>query len=211
MKPFPTIDEAEIVFKKGMEEAYIYEPDVSEERISVTEIHSYLVAKAAYLIAKSIPNMDENKAYVLGLLHDYGKFCGDAWGKKHFHGLAGYYRMLEMGYPEIARLSLTHTFHDKNFDVNDYAGYQKEDLKKAKELIKYMEFDDYDRLIQLSDLLVNNVDGFNTIDERMRRIQKWYNLPQDNIDKIIFQANKIKKYFENKYNCNIYKLLGINE
>lgn len=212
MKDFPTIVQAKAIFEQALEDVFILEPDASLDRIEVTKIHSYLVAEAAFLVAAKISGLDRNKAYVLGLLHDYGKLCGDCWGKAKFHGLTGYNKLIEMGYPQIAKISLTHSFINKDFSTEEFSrAYQIEELIKVKTIISNLEYDDYDRLIQLSDLLVNNIDGFCSIKARMLRIQKWYNLCPDDVQRAIGQAEKLRKYFENKSACDIYDLLGIDE
>jgi HD superfamily phosphodiesterase len=211
MSKFPTVKEAEKLMSDGLADIKKLEPNASDDRINTIRIHTKLVADAARAIAEKIPDMDADKAYIYGLLHDYGKVCGYCTGNKTFHGLAGYYKLMEMDLPEIAKISVTHTFFDKNFSIDDYVAYQKEDLIKIKEIIQDMEYTDYDKLIQLCDLLVNNIDGYNPISERLERLRKWYNIPEKCIDLAYRQSMETKKYFEEKCKCDIYKLLNIKK
>ena len=66
------------------------------------------------LIASRIDSIDGQKAYILGLLHDYGKMVRDADNKEYFHGLTGYHEMNRLGFDDVARVCLTHTFPDKD-------------------------------------------------------------------------------------------------
>ncbi len=58
----PTKDEA----MKLLNEAYKLNPGPWRE-------HSIVVAECAYKIAKKCPDMNAEKAYILGLLHDIGR------------------------------------------------------------------------------------------------------------------------------------------
>ena len=69
--------------------------------------HSYYVAQAAKLIAQKISSLDEEVAYKMGLLHDIGRREGKY---KNRHTLDGYKFLMKMGYPELARISITHVF-----------------------------------------------------------------------------------------------------
>jgi len=204
-----TIEQAEDLVKEGIKNFHTQESAKAKEYAPLVEMHVHLVAQAARLIAERVPGMDTDKAYIFGLLHDYGKFCGDYFGKAYFHGLRGYQKMKELGHDDIAKINLTHSFFEKDFPVEEYA-YHKADTQKVKEIMQGLEFDDYDRLIQLSDLLVNNqTGGFNRIEEKMARLKKNYNF-SDYIEKrVIKKAEETKAYFEQKCGCDIYKLLGI--
>ena len=174
---------------------------------SLLRQHSLLVATCAEILATKIPGMDSKKAYALGLLHDYGKVVNE---KEHklFHGLSGYKIKKELGYDEVARICLTHTFIDKNFKYEDYTPYPKADLTECKKLLKDIEYDDYDKLIQLSDMMVSVV-GFKTLKERMRYIRDKYKLCCLTMKKKYRQVLKLKEYFDKLCGCDVYKLLGV--
>lgn len=68
--------------------------------------HSRIAAMCAEKIARSV-GLDSEKAYVLGLLHDIGR----KFGIKHLaHVYDGYQYMMSLGYPDAARICLTHFF-----------------------------------------------------------------------------------------------------
>ena len=76
--------------------------------------HSRVAAMCAEKIAAACPDMDEEKAYVLGLLHDIGR----KFGVKHLgHVYDGYKYMLDLGYDEAARICLTHSFSVPDINV----------------------------------------------------------------------------------------------
>ena len=64
-------------------------------------------ARCAEKIAARCPGLDPDKAYVLGLLHDIGRWYGDG----HLcHVYYGWKYMTELGYDDVARICLTHSF-----------------------------------------------------------------------------------------------------
>ena len=68
--------------------------------------HSKVVAKTAEKIAQKC-SLDCNKAYVLGLLHDIGRYEG-VTGLRHI--IAGYELMSKKNYVDNAYICLTHSF-----------------------------------------------------------------------------------------------------
>ena len=173
--------------------------------------HTKLVAQAAKIIAEQTKDMDAEKAYIYGILHDYGKYLGDIFGKKSFHGLVGYEKLIEMGYPDIAKINLTHTFIEKDFILEEFLCYHKPDLDKTKQLLNKLEYDDYDKLIQLCDLLPKKFDGYCRFEDRFIHIRTFYGLSDEVYHRRLQAATALKLYFEEKCGCNIYKLLNIEE
>ncbi len=169
--------------------------------------HSKVAAFCAQKIAKEC-SMNEEKAFVLGLLHDIGrKFIV----KDLAHIYNGYIYMKSLGFYEVAKICLSHSF--PNNSVSNYIG--KIDISEDKATfvdttINNMKFDDYDRLIQLCDALAG-LDKAVNIEARMADVKKRYgSYPQDKWDKNI----ELKQYFENKTNKNIYDIVkgfSINE
>lgn len=206
-----TKSQAEKLNAEGIRNIKILEPDNprAQEFTDRMISHSQLVADAAELIAAKIPDMDEQKAYIYGILHDYGKYFGDVQNKTTFHGLIGYYKLMEMGYEDVAKINLTHTFVNKQFTIDEYPAYNREHMIKTKQLIDNMEFDDYDKLLQLCDLLPKKFDGYEGIEKRFERLEKVYNIPHEIAKQKIRDAISIKEYFENKANCDIYAMLEI--
>ena len=79
--------------------------------------HSRVVAHCAEKIALGCKGMNLEKAYILGLLYDIGRKFGVSYLK---HVSDGYSYMMSLGYDEVARVCLTHSFN--NMRVDEYVG-----------------------------------------------------------------------------------------
>ena len=79
--------------------------------------HSYNVARAAKAIASECPDLDGDIAYVLGLLHDIGRYEGHV---HMHHSVSGYDFLIKRGYNDASRIALTHSFILA--DISVYAG-----------------------------------------------------------------------------------------
>lgn len=163
--------------------------------------HSRAVAMCAEKIAAACGDMDTEKAYVLGLLHDIGR----KFGIKHMgHIYDGYHYMTELGYDEAARICLSHSFSIQKLE--DYIGKWDVTLEEQQELrglLAEMVYDDYDRLIQVCDSLA----GITVVDmeERMADVKRRYgSYPQDKWDRNL----ELKGYFEEKMGQDIYTVVG---
>lgn len=142
--------------------------------------------------------MDAEKAYVLGLLHDIGR----KFGVRHLgHVSDGYTYMMRLGYDEVAKICLTHSFN--NHTVDEYIGkldVSEEEMKMIKAELARTVYDDYDRLIQLCDSLAG-AEGVLDIEDRMNDVKKRYGFyPQDKWDSNM----RLKRYFEKKMEKDIY-------
>ena len=163
--------------------------------------HSKVVAFCAERIANACEGMDGEKAYVLGLLHDVGR----KFGVKHFgHIYDGYTYMLELGYEDVARICLTHSFSIQK--IEDYIGnfdVTKEQQKVVEDALNEVVYDDYDRLIQLCDAIAG-AQSVLGIEERMEDIRSRYgSYPREK-----WESNmELKKYFEEKAGKDIYELV----
>lgn len=170
--------------------------------------HTTGVAEAAALIAAKC-GLNEEKAYVLGLLHDWGKIQNEKTsGKSHF--MVGYDKMINEGWDDAARICLTHSFPEADFDFNDYPFYSLTDLQRAKELISKIEYDDYDRLIQLCDIFFEGTHVI-SYQRRLACIRQRYNLKPEQTKCLESKAAENKAYFDNKCGCDIYSLLNIED
>ena len=79
--------------------------------------HSRITAKCAEKIAELCEDLDSEKAYILGLLHDIGR----KFGVRHLgHVSDGYKYMMSLGYDEVAKICLTHSFN--NSTIQEYIG-----------------------------------------------------------------------------------------
>ena len=71
--------------------------------------HCLTAAHCAEKIASACGDMDVEKAYILGLLHDIGR----KFGVRHLgHVYDGYVYMKSLGYDEVAKICLTHSFNN---------------------------------------------------------------------------------------------------
>lgn len=112
--------------------------------------HSIGVARAARTIAVAA-DMDGEKAYMMGLLHDIGRYEGV---RGLHHAVAGYRLLMEKDWPAGARICVTHSFPTGNLAHFGGGAMDVDDAETAlirRELA--LPFDDYDRLIQLCDAL----------------------------------------------------------
>lgn len=165
------------------------------------EDHSRVTALCAEKIARACRDMDVQKAYVLGLLHDIGR----KFGVKHLgHVYDGWKYMLECGYDEVARICLSHSFNEGKLE--DYIGnfdISKQQIEEIRQALCGIEFDEYDKLIQLCDSIAS-ADGVVDMEERMNDVKKRYGLyPQSKWDKNM----ELKRYFEQKSGSDIYEIV----
>ena len=134
--------------------------------------HSRTAAHCAECIAKASGGaLDPEKAYALGLLHD----IGSRYGKRHLgHISDGYTYMMQLGYDEVARVCLSHSFNDQS--LADYVGNRDttpEETALIESALASMVYDEYDRLIQLCDSLAG-AEGVLDIEERMLEVKRRY-------------------------------------
>lgn len=112
--------------------------------------HSYNVANLAEKIACKA-NMDSEKAYIFGLLHDIGRRNGTMQAR---HALEGYKYLTSIGFDAGARICMTHTFQYKDVDaIYDTWDCSAGEKQFIKEYLDNVTYDDYDKLIQLCDAL----------------------------------------------------------
>ena len=163
--------------------------------------HSRVAAHCAEKIAEACGDMDTEKAYVLGLLHDIGR----KFGVRHLgHVSDGYSYMLSLGYDEAARICLTHSFNNQRLD--EYIGKNDtsaEEFALIENALKATLMDDYDKLIQLCDALAGS-EGVLNIEERMLDVKSRYGFyPQAKWDSNM----NLKLYFEQKAGKDIYDIV----
>jgi len=145
-------------------EAYLLLEEAEKLNPGLWTEHSKYAAEAAKLIAKQCPHLDSDKAFVLGLLHDIGRRCGKTWMR---HAIDGYNFAMSKGYDILAQICITHSFDCKDiktaFGEWDCTG---DEYSFVKEYLENIEYDDYDKLIQLCDALALPK-GFCLIEKRM--------------------------------------------
>ena len=159
--------------------------------------HSRTTAHCAEAIAAK-SGMNAEKAYVLGLLHDIGR----KFGKRHLgHVSDGYSYMMSLGYDDVARICLTHSFNQK--DISKYVGNfdtTEEETRLIVDELEAVEPDDYDRLIQLCDSIAGAEGVMDQID-RMTDVKNRYG----DYDQEKWDANiRLRDYFERKMGEDLY-------
>ena len=162
--------------------------------------HSRTAAHCAEKIAAAC-GLDPDKAFVLGLLHDIGR----RFGKRHLgHVSDGYSYMMELGYDEVARICLSHSFNDQSLE--SYIGHRDttpEETALIETNLAAMVYDEYDRLIQLCDSLAD-ASGVVDIEERMNDVKRRYgSYPQDKWDNNL----ALKAHFEQLARRSIYEVV----
>lgn len=166
--------------------------------------HSRVAAHCAERIAMECDDLDSDKAYILGLLHDIGR----KFGVRHMgHVSDGYTYMMSLGYDEAAQICLTHSFNNQTTD--EYIGKfdtTDEELKMIQDELKAAVMDDYDRLIQLCDAIAGAECVLN-MEERMEDVRRRYGTyPQNKWNSNL----ALKKYFEEKLGKDIYAVVDKN-
>ena len=162
--------------------------------------HSLTAAHCAEKIALACHDLDPEKAYILGLLHDIGR----KFGIRHLgHVSDGFTYMTSLGYTDAARICLTHSFCGSTID--GYIGkydVSDDELALIKRELATAKIDEYDRLIRLCDSLAG-ADGVMDIESRMKDVKSRYGYyPKEKWD---YNLNLLK-HFEEKAGMNIYIL-----
>jgi hypothetical protein len=165
--------------------------------------HSFFTAQAAANIASVHPALDPSVAYILGYLHDIGRREGVTSNR---HIIDGYFYLLKMGYDDAARICLTHPFALKNIDViSGKWDCSQEEFEFVREYLSKIEFNVYDRLIQLCDA-VSLPGGFCLMEKRMVDVAIRYGVNPYTVEKSKAYF-EIQKEFEQVIGDSIYKLL----
>lgn len=177
---YPTIEEAEALLREG-------------ERLNpgAWGNHSRVAGLCAQRIAEAA-GMDGEKARVLGMLHDIGRRNG-VHGIRH--AVDGYNFLMEKGYDQAARISMTHSFAIKSLEsalgTIDVTEAEKQFML---DYIENCEYDDYDLLMQVCDSIAL-AEGPADMETRMGDVKRrygWY--PQDKWDRHM----ELGRYFEER-------------
>jgi putative nucleotidyltransferase with HDIG domain len=165
--------------------------------------HSFFVAEAAEAIAQHLPNLDSETAFVLGYLHDIGRRVGITDMR---HILDGYYFLKDKGFEEAARICISHSFPIKEIDsVAGKWDCTKQEFEFLKDYLSNVDFDDYDRLIQLCDA-VALPSGLCLMEKRLVDVAMRYGVNEYSLPR--WRAYfTIQEDFEKAIGCSIYKVL----
>lgn len=165
--------------------------------------HSRQVARTAHAIAIQHPDLVPEPAFILGILHDIGRREG-VYGMRHV--MDGYHFMIEEGFPDAARICLTHSYPIPN----EMAGSSPWDgtQDQAHFLSQFLAsnpYTPYDRLIQLCDSLCMP-SGPVLMEKRLVDVVMRYGFNEYTIQK--WQAFfQIKCEFEETIGHSIYTVL----
>lgn len=166
-------------------------------------IHVFNVAKIAENIAKhSGGRLDPDTAYSLGLLHDIGRIKDETVTNVP-HGIEGFNYLAEHGYPDLAPICLTHGFISKDIKPSDYPTYRPKLFKQVKEYLADLEYNDYDRVIQLADLFSRGKEIL-SIHDRLEKNKKFYRIENLSYEQ---QAYDLRDYINGKYGINVEQMV----
>lgn len=172
------------------------------------EAHSRHVAQACEAIAARCPELDADTAYVLGLLHDIGRYAGVSSER---HLIDGYRYCIDHGWEKAAQICISHAFMLQNIETSiGVFDVTKEDYDFMKDFVAHAKYDDYDRLVQLCDALALP-SGFCLLEKRFVDVTLRYGFHPATLDRWR-RTLDLKTYFEGKTGCSIYDLLpGVAE
>ena len=184
----------------GREEALRILAEGEERNPGAWADHCRVAARCAEKIAAAV-GMDPEKAFVLGLLHDIGRRAGQGHMIHVYHG---YHYMMELGYDEVAKICLTHSFTHQDFDCfigrRDIPEVQQQELRR---LLDGVVYDEYDHLIQLCDAISRSF-GVVPMEERMADVRRRYGMyPQEKWDANLAMLD----YFSQKAGKDIYEIV----
>ena len=165
--------------------------------------HSRYVAQACYLIAQHCPNLDAEKAYLYGLLHDIGRYAG-VTSEKHL--LDGYRYCMARGWEKAAQICISHAFMVQNIESSiGVFDMTQEEKAFLEDFVAKAEYDDYDRLVQLCDSLALPT-GFCLLEKRFVDVALRYGTHPYTVER--WRAVlEIKDHFERFMGCSIYDVL----
>lgn len=188
----------------SLEQAETFINEAQEMHPGTWVQHSFFVGKAAEAIAEQHPKLDSQTAFILGYLHDIGRRAGVADMR---HTLDGYYFLMEKGFDAAARICITHVFPLKQ--INSVAGKwdcTKQELDFLDEYLSKIEFDEYDRLIQLCDAIALP-SGYCLIEKRLMDVALRHGVNDFSVPR--WKAFlEIQKEFESAIGQSIYKALN---
>ncbi len=169
--------------------------------------HCKYTGEAARNIAEAC-NLDAEKAYVLGTLHDIGRRVGFV-GIRHI--VEGYKYAMAQGWDDVARISMTHSFATNVPTINpSMMDLTEEEYEFTKAYLAGCEYDDYDILMHLCDNIALH-SGCVLMEKRMVDISMRHGVHEGTV-KRWENLFKIKAYFEEKMGKSIYTVLpGVAE
>ena len=165
--------------------------------------HSRYVAQACRNIAQHCAHLSAERAYVLGLLHDIGRYAGVSSEK---HLIDGYRFCVERGWEKAAQICISHAFMIQDINTSiAVLDVSEADYLFMKDFVANAVYDDYDRLVQLCDALALPT-GFCILEKRFVDVTIRYGVHKATVDRWK-KTFEIKADFERETGCSIYSLL----
>ncbi|MGM9619438.1 MAG: HD domain-containing protein [Oscillospiraceae bacterium] len=165
--------------------------------------HSRYVALACRNIAENCPHLDADTAYILGLLHDIGRYAGVSSER---HLIDGYRYCMERGWTKAAQICISHAFMVKGISSSiGVFDMPPEDKAFLAEFVKNAVYDDYDYLVQLCDALALPT-GFCLLEKRFVDVTIRYGTHPATVDRWKAVLH-IKRHFEDIMGRSVYELL----
>lgn len=167
--------------------------------------HQICVGNTAGIIAKAL-NLNEDFAKSLGYIHDIGKIYGYNGDGALTHGIKGYEYIKDLGYDEeYASICITHSYLNNDIDCLSGNRSNKNGIAYVfqKEYVENHNYSDYDKLINLCDLMCNQ--KVMTMEKRLIDLLMRHGI-YETTPYHIEEALKLKKYFDDKLGFNVYKL-----
>lgn len=136
--------------KLSREEAYKLLMEASNMNPGKWVNHSIKVAEIAERLAEKL-NADKEKAYIFGLLHDIGRREG-VTGSRHI--IDGYNFLQQLGYNDVSRYCITHSYFVKNAKhMYGKCDMSENEINFIQEYLDNIEYDIYDNLVQIGDCM----------------------------------------------------------
>ncbi len=167
------------------------------------ERHAWFAGRAAEAIARHVPGLDPQAAYILGYLHDVGRGVGVTDMR---HVLDGYTLLAERGFSDAARISLTHSFPIQKLEaVAGKWDCSSQELEFIRAALDDCEYDLYDRLIQLCDSIALP-SGFCLVEKRLMDVALRHGVNEYSVPR--WKAYlAIQCEFEDRIGQSIYRVL----
>ena len=129
-------------------------------------LHSIYVGLAARRIAHEL-GVDEDFALTIGYMHDIGRMIDHK-----DHAMNGYNYLNKLGYHNVARYCLTHSYiNNKLFSTAGGGPKNKESYQYISNYLDSIKLNVYDNIVQLCDLFCLET-GFTTFEKRILDITK---------------------------------------
>ena len=162
-------------------------------------LHSIYVGQAAKRIANKL-DLNGEFALIIGYLHDIGRKINH-----NNHPIEGYNYLNSLGYTDIARYSLTHSFLNNNISLTVGSGPKdKESYNFIDNYLQSIKKDIFDNILQLCDLMCLET-GFTTIEKRILDVIQRKGIGDYSYEHYMSLID-FRNWFELTTHCNLYDL-----